>query len=74
MTFNEALVQPDEYQLYQASKYAGTKHPESVDWSSAGGPETNLGKRAKKKKKEKYPATFKLNPRGFEEVYSLKGR
>lgn len=51
---NEALPAPVGTEIAMASKYAGTSHPEMVDWSSGAGSagQTDLGKRALKKKKK----------------------
>lgn len=50
---NEAIPQSDSANLAMAAKYAGTDEPHKVDWASGAGGETDLGKRAMKKKKKK---------------------
>jgi len=52
---SEALPAPVGTEIAMASKYAGTSHPEMVDWSSGAGSagQTDLGKRALEKKKKK---------------------
>lgn len=63
----EALPDAGEAAIKQSSKYSGTDDATKVDWKSGGGPETNLGKRAQKKKKKSYTSKFKINPKGFAE-------
>jgi hypothetical protein len=50
----EALPAPVATEVALSSKYSGTNDATKVDWSSRpGGPQTNLGKLAMKKKQKK---------------------
>ena len=55
---DEAIAQSDSANIQMAAKYAGTSEPHKVDWASGGGGETDLGKRAMKKKKKRRLASY----------------
>lgn len=70
----EALPAPVRAEVNLASKHSGTKDATKVDWKSGKGPQTDLGKRAQRKKRKKeYKPRFKVNPRGFGEVARQHG-
>lgn len=55
---DEAIAQSDSANLAMAAKYSGTDEPHKVDWASGGRGETDLGKRAMKKKRKRRLASY----------------